>query len=144
VFLLRRGNFIMKPEDSILLVALAALIFMMFWNSRKRKKQAEELQSQLGKGAAIVTHSGIYGVIESIDADRAVIVTAGSKLEIAKAAIRGVDANAKPAAKTVAAKPAAKPAAAKTVAAKPAASKAAAKPVAKAAAKPAAKKPAAK
>lgn len=130
----------MKPEDSILLVALAALIFMMFWNSRKRKKQAEELQSQLGKGAAIVTHSGIYGVIESIDADRAVIVTAGSKLEIAKAAIRGVDANAKPAAKTVAAKPAA----AKTVAAKPAASKAAAKPVAKAAAKPAAKKPAAK
>lgn len=133
----------MKPEDSILLVALAALIFMMFWNSRKRKKQAEELQSQLGKGAAIVTHSGIYGVIESIDADRAVIVTAGSKLEIAKAAIRGVDANAKPAAKTVAAKPAAKPAAAKAVA-KPAASKAAAKPVAKAAAKPAAKKPAAK
>lgn len=129
----------MKPEDSILLVALAALIFMMFWNSRKRKKQAEELQSQLGKGAAIVTHSGIYGVIESIDADRAVIVTAGSKLEIAKAAIRGVDANAKPAAKTVAAKPAA----AKAVA-KPAASKAAAKPVAKAAAKPAAKKPAAK
>ena len=60
----------MKPEDSILLVALAALIFMMFWNSRKRKKQAEELQSQLGKGAAIVTHSGIYGVIESIDADQ--------------------------------------------------------------------------
>jgi preprotein translocase YajC subunit len=124
----------MKPEDSILLVALAALIFMMFWNSRKRKKQAEELQSQLGKGAAIVTHSGIYGVIESIDGDRAVISTAGSKLEIAKAAIRGVDANAKPAAK---------PAAAKAVA-KPAAAKAAAKPVAKTAAKPAAKKPAAK
>ena len=124
----------MKPEDSILLVALAALIFMMFWNSRKRKKQAEELQSQLGKGAAIVTHSGIYGVIESIDADRAVIVTAGSKLEIAKAAIRGVDANAKVATK---------PAAAKAVA-KPAEAKAAAKPVAKTAAKPAAKKPAAK
>ena len=124
----------MKPEDSILLVALAALIFMMFWNSRKRKKQAEELQSQLGKGAAIVTHSGIYGVIESIDADRAVIVTAGSKLEIAKAAIRGVDANAKAATK---------PAAAKAVA-KPAAAKAAAKSVAKTAAKPAVKKPAAK
>lgn len=124
----------MKPEDSILLVALAALIFMMFWNSRKRKKQAEELQSQLGRGAAIVTHSGIYGVIESIDADRAVIVTAGSKLEIAKAAIRGVDANAKAATK---------PAAAKAVA-KPAAAKAAAKSVAKTAAKPAVKKPDAK
>ncbi|MEY4980907.1 MAG: hypothetical protein RL174_245 [Actinomycetota bacterium] len=119
----------MKPEDSILLVALAALIFMMFWNSRKRKKQAEELQSQLGKGAAIVTHSGIFGVIESIDGDRVVILTAGSKLEIAKAAIRGVDTNAKPAAKPAAKKPAAKPAV-----------KSAAKP----AAKPAAKKPAAK
>ena len=111
----------MKPEDSILLVALAALIFMMFWNSRKRKKQAEELQSQLGKGAAIVTHSGIYGVIDSIEGDRVVIQTAGSKLEIAKAAIRGVDVNAKPVAKPVAKKPAARKTAAKPAAKKPAA-----------------------
>lgn len=125
----------MKPEDSILLVALAALIFMMFWNSRKRKKQAEQLQSSLGKGAAIVTHSGIYGVIEQIDGDRIVISTAGSKLEIAKAAIRGVDTNAKPAPKA-AAKPAAKPAAARATAAKTTAAKPAAKPAAK---KPAAK-----
>lgn len=120
----------MKPEDSILLVALAALIFMMFWNSRKRKKQAQELQDKLGKGAAIVTHSGIYGVIESIDGDRAVIATAGSKLEIARAAIRGIDANAKPAPKAAAPKAAAKPAAAKS-AAKPAAKPAAKKPAAK-------------
>lgn len=122
----------MKPEDSILLAALAALIFMMFWNSRKRKKQAEQLQNQLTKGTAVVLHSGIYGVIESIDTDRAVIVSAGTKLEIAKAAIRGVDVNAKPAPKTTV-KPAAKSAAAKPVVA--------AKPAAK---KPAVKKPASK
>jgi len=122
----------MKPEDSILLAALAALIFMMFWNSRKRKKQAEQLQGQLTKGTAVVLHSGVYGVIESIDNDRAVIVSAGSKIEVAKAAIRGVDLNAKPAAKA-AAKPAAAKSASKTTAA--------AKPAAK---KPAAKKPAAK
>jgi preprotein translocase subunit YajC len=121
----------MKPEDSILLAALAALIFMMFWNSRKRKKQAEQLQNQLTKGTAIVLHSGIYGVIESIDSERAVIVSAGTKLEVAKAAIRGIDLNAKPAPKA-AAKPAAKPAAKSTSAAKPAAKK------------PAVKKPAAK
>ncbi len=121
----------MKPEDSILLVALAALIFMMFWNSRKRKKQAEQLQGQLTKGTAVVLHSGIYGVIESIDSERAVIVSAGSKIEVAKSAIRGVDVNAKPAPKA-AAKTAAKPDAKKTTASKPAAKK------------PAAKKPAAK
>jgi preprotein translocase YajC subunit len=127
----------MNSQDLFLVLALAVLIFMMFWNSRKRKKQAEELQATLKKGAAVVLHSGIYGVIESVDGDRFVIATAGSKLEVAKGAVRGIDTAAKPVAKTSPAKTA-QPVA--RAAAKPAAKK----PATRSAAKPAAKKPAAK
>lgn len=130
----------MNSQDLFLVLALAVLIFMMFWNSRKRKKQAAELQSTLKKGAAVVLHSGIYGVIESVDGDRFVIATAGSKLEVAKGAVRGIDNSAKPVAK-----PAAPVAAvAKKPAVRAAAKPAAKKPATSAAAKPAAKKPAAK
>ena len=74
----------MQSNDLFLLLALAVLVFMMFWNSRKRKKQAAELQASIKKGAAIVLHSGIYGTIVSVDEDRYVIDSAGSKFEVAK------------------------------------------------------------
>lgn len=136
----------MQSNDLFLFLALAVLIFVMFWNSRKRKKQAAELQNSIKKGAHVVLHSGIYGSIASVEDDRYVIESAGSTFVVAKGAVRGLDLNAK---KPTAAKPAAKPATAKSAAAavtksvtKPAA-KPTAKPAAKSAAKPATK-PAAK
>lgn len=116
-------------SDLFLVVALAVLIAMMFLNSRKRKKQMQELQDSLKAGVKVVLHSGITGKLVSVDGTRAVIeTTPGTKLAILKGAIRGIDADAPatPVAKT-AEKPAAKPAAKKPVAKKPAAKKPAAK-----------------
>ena len=133
----------MPVQEIFLYVALAVLIAMMFNNSRKRKKQAAELQAKITVGASVTLYSGIIGEIVSLEDDRMILeTTPGTKLTVAKAAIRSVDAAA-PVAKPAAKKPAAK-APATATAAKKAPAKPAAKAAAKPAAKPAAKKPAAK
>lgn len=147
----------MAPTDLLMYGLIAVMVFMMFRGSRKRKKQAEELQAQLVPGAKVMLHSGIVGRVVSVTDDHLVVESAGSKLEVVKMAVRTVsvwDAKeeavteetaapvvaAKPAVKT-AAKTAAKPAAAKAPSAKATATKAATKaPAAKTTtAKPAAK-----
>ena len=120
----------MNPNDLFLLVALAAVIFMMYFNGRKRKKAAAEMQSGIKVGAYILLHSGILGTIISLDEKSLVVeTTPGTKLTVLKGAVRSIEeapkkpAAAKPAAakSTTAAKTAAKPAAKKPVAKKPAA-----------------------
>ena len=120
----------MNPNDLFLLVALAAVIFMMYFNGRKRKKAAAEMQSGIKVGAYILLHSGILGTIVSLDEKSLVVeTTPGTKLTVLKGAVRSIEeapkklAAAKPAAakSTTAAKTAAKPAAKKPVAKKPAA-----------------------
>jgi preprotein translocase subunit YajC len=119
-----------NPNDLFLLVALAAVIFMMYFNGRKRKKAAAEMQSGIKVGAYILLHSGILGTIVSLDEKSLVVeTTPGTKLTVLKGAVRSIEeapkkpAAAKPAAakSTTAAKTAAKPAAKKPVAKKPAA-----------------------
>lgn len=51
----------------IMLAVLAVLIFFMFRNSRKRQKDAAELQTQVVPGAKVMTNSGLFGTILSID-----------------------------------------------------------------------------
>lgn len=120
-----------NSQDIFLLVALAFIIFMMFFNGRKRKKAQAEMQAGIKIGAYVLLHSGILGTIVSQD-DKSVVIetTPGTKLTVVKGAVRSIEeAPKKPAA--------AKPAAAKSTTA----SKTAAKPAAK---KPVAKKPATK
>ncbi len=57
----------MDPLTLIMLAVLAVLIFFMFRNSRKRQKDAAQLQTQVVPGAKVMTNSGIYGTILSID-----------------------------------------------------------------------------
>jgi preprotein translocase subunit YajC len=124
-------------QDLFLVIALAFIIFMMFFNGRKRKKAVAEMQAGIKVGAHVLLHSGILGSIVSLDEKSLVIeTTPGTKLTVLKGAVRSIEeAPKKPAApKATAAKTAAKPAAAKPAAAK--ATTAAKKPVAK---KPAAK-----
>ena len=124
----------MKPNDIFLLVALAFIIGMMYFNGRKRKKQQADMQAGVKVGAYVLLHSGILGTIVSLDEKNAVVeTTPGTQLTIVKGAVRSVEEAPKKAATP---KAATKPAAKSTTAAKPAA-----KPAAK---KPAAKKPAAK
>lgn len=51
----------------IMLAVLAVLIFFMFRNSRKRQKDAAQLQTQVVPGAKVMTNSGLFGTILSID-----------------------------------------------------------------------------
>jgi preprotein translocase subunit YajC len=117
-------------QDLFLVIALGFIIFMMFFNGRKRKKAQAEMQAGIKVGAYVVLHSGILGTIVSLD-EKALVVetTPGTKLTVLKGAVRSIEeapkkpAAAKPAAakSTTAAKTAAKPAAKKPVAKKPAA-----------------------
>ena len=121
----------MKSQDIFLLVALAFINFMMYFNGRKRKKVQADMQAGIKVGAYVLLHSGILGTIVSLDEKNVVVeTTPGTKLTVVKGAVRSIEeAPKKPAA--------AKPAVAKSTTA----SKTAAKPAAK---KPVAKKPAAK
>jgi preprotein translocase subunit YajC len=110
-------------QDLFLVVALGFLIVMMFLSSRKRKKAAADLQSNLQVGSTVLLHSGILGTVVEIKDDKLVLEsTPGTKLQVVKGAVRSVEAApAKPAAKKTAdVKPAAKKPVAKKPAAKPA------------------------
>lgn len=92
----------------------------MVMSNKKRKKQADALQSSIAVGSTVMLTSGVYGKVVSTEDDRIVIEsTPGTKLSVNKLAVRSVEA--------------AKPEAAKKAA-----------PKAPAVKKPAAKKPAAK
>ncbi|MEO0067487.1 MAG: hypothetical protein RJB63_612 [Actinomycetota bacterium] len=124
-------------QDLFLVIALGFIIFMMFFNGRKRKKAQAEMQSGIKVGAYVLLHSGILGSIVSLDEKSMVVeTTPGTKLTVLKGAVRSIEeAPKKPAvAKPAAAKAAT--AAKSTTATKTAATAAAKKPVAK---KPAAK-----
>ncbi|WP_296648513.1 preprotein translocase subunit YajC [Rhodoluna sp.] len=117
----------------ILFGALGVMIVFMFMNNKKRKKQAEDLQTSIVVGSYVMLTSGIYGTVAAFEGDKVILETApGTKLVVNKLAIRQVEAN-KPA--TAKAPAAAKPAAKKAVAKKPAA-----KTTSTAVKKPAAKK----
>ena len=57
----------MDPLTLVMLAVLAALVFFMFRNSRKRQKDQAALQSQMVAGADVMTNFGLYGTIVSID-----------------------------------------------------------------------------
>lgn len=67
--------------DSLLnygLIAVAViLIFFMFRNSRKRKRDAQEMQNKLVPGAHVMTNFGVFGDVKSVDLanDKVVIET---------------------------------------------------------------------
>jgi len=131
-------------QDLFLVIALGFIIFMMFFNGRKRKKAQADMQSGIKVGAYVLLHSGIMGSIVNIDEKTLIVeTTPGTKLTVLKGAVRSIEeapkaaaAPKKPAATKLAAT-ASKPAVAKSTTAP----KTAAKPAAK---KPVAKKPAAK
>jgi preprotein translocase subunit YajC len=76
-----------------LLLLLAVMIFFMFRNSRKRRRDAEEMQTKLVPGAEVMTTHGIYGHLISIDDEKneAVIeTTPGTRLRVHRQTIARV------------------------------------------------------
>jgi preprotein translocase subunit YajC len=63
-------GFALDPLTIIMLVVLAAMIFFMFRSNKKRKAQAEELQTKMVPGAEVMTNFGIFGELVAIDEER--------------------------------------------------------------------------
>lgn len=95
-------------DDSLFLfLALAFLGAMLFYSSRKRKKAAETLQTQVVKGAYVMLTSGIFGKITAVDDNRVELETSpGNKLIVAIGAVRSIEDERK--ASKTASKPATK------------------------------------
>lgn len=59
----------MDPLTIVMVVILAALVFFMFRNSRKRQKEQAETRSKMVPGAEVMTNFGLYGTLLSVDED---------------------------------------------------------------------------
>ncbi|KRC51220.1 preprotein translocase subunit YajC [Leifsonia sp. Root227] len=57
------------PLTIVMVVILAALIFFMFRNSRKRQKEQAETRSKMVPGAEVMTNFGLYGTLLSVNED---------------------------------------------------------------------------
>lgn len=80
------GNFFSDNFLTIaLVVVLVIMVVFMVRNSRKRKRDAEELQSKFVPGAEVMTQHGIYGTLVSVDEEKneAIIeTTPGTRLRV--------------------------------------------------------------
>ena len=87
------AGFQLDPLTIGLVAVLAIMIIFMFRNSRKRKRDAEELQNKFVPGAEVMTQHGIFGTLVSIDDEKneAVIeTTPGTKLRVHRQVISRV------------------------------------------------------
>jgi preprotein translocase subunit YajC len=103
----------MDPFTLMMVAVLALMVVFMIRNSRKQKADREALVEKVVKGANVMTTSGIFGTIVSIDAEENQIVletTPGTKLRIHRQAVTTIVEKPTPAAtaSAAAAKPAAK------------------------------------
>jgi len=55
------------PLTIVMVVILAALVFFMFRNSRKRRRDQDETRSKMVPGAEVMTNFGLYGTLVSVD-----------------------------------------------------------------------------
>lgn len=111
----------MDPFTLMMVAVLALMVVFMIRNSRKQKADREALVEKVVKGANVMTTSGIFGTIVSIDAEENQIVletTPGTKLRIHRQAVTTIVEKSTPAVTASAA--ASKPAAKKPAAKKPA------------------------
>ncbi len=85
------------PQESNPLVLVAFLVvmfglmyFVFMRPQRKRMKERQQMVSELKRGDKVITAGGIYGVIENISEDSALIkVESGATIRIARTSISG-------------------------------------------------------
>lgn len=82
------------PLDFVLLGVLALMIFFLFQQNRKRRKDAEQLVASLEVGADVMLHSGIKGKVTAIldETDIEIETTPKVKLRVVKQAVRSIEA----------------------------------------------------
>ncbi|CAB4530796.1 unannotated protein [freshwater metagenome] len=77
----------------MMVAVLALMVIFMIRNSRKQKADREALVSKVVKGANVMTTSGIFGTVLSIDVEQNEILletTPGTKLRIHRQAVTSV------------------------------------------------------
>jgi preprotein translocase subunit YajC len=57
-----------------MMAVLAVLVFFMFRNGQKRKKDAAALQDKVVVGAHVMTTFGVYGTVKSIDTVENIVI----------------------------------------------------------------------
>jgi preprotein translocase subunit YajC len=76
----------------IIIVAIfgLAIYFLMIRPQRNNQKKQQKLLSELAPGDKVITAGGIYGEIESLDEQSAVLkIESGAKIRVARSAIAG-------------------------------------------------------
>jgi len=84
-----------NPPLIVLMVVIVGFFFFWTWrNNRKRQRDEAQKSSQLVKGVEIMTNSGIFGTIESVDLEnnKVVLETApGQFLTVHRQAISRIE-----------------------------------------------------
>jgi preprotein translocase subunit YajC len=74
-----------------LLLAFAALYFVLIRPQRKRRLEQEQRQSAIEPGAEVLTAGGIYGTVTAVADDEVTVeIAPGTEVRIARRAIAGV------------------------------------------------------
>ena len=74
----------------LLIFVVVLLVFSMVQNNRRRKSVAS-MQSAIEPGVRVMTTSGIYGIVQEIEADSIVVeISEGVDVRFAKAAVMKV------------------------------------------------------
>lgn len=94
----------MDPITIVMFALIAVLVIFMFRNGKKRQKAMQELQDGLRPGAEVMLQSGIYGTIESVDAEenRVTVHSGTSSLVVHRNAVGQIISPAETAAEPVA------------------------------------------
>ena len=73
-----------------LVLIFAIFYFLMIRPQRKKQKEQQELMQSLQKGDRVITVGGIYGQIESLSEDSAVLkVESGATIRVARGSVAG-------------------------------------------------------
>lgn len=83
----------MNTTDLFLFAMLGVMVILLFTQSRKRRKQAEELFSSIAVGDRVVLHAGIIGTVAEVSDKELVIETMPKvKIKVMKQAVRAREA----------------------------------------------------
>jgi len=77
---------------AILLLIPLGMYFLLIRPQRRRRSEAQALQSSIGVGDEVVTTSGVYGFVSAIEEDRGIIwleIDDDVQIRVSKAAISG-------------------------------------------------------
>jgi len=65
-----------KLGNLLLPLLLAAALYWMFTQSRRRQRDAQQVQSSVSPGVQVITTAGLYATVVQVDGDKVTLETA--------------------------------------------------------------------